>query len=310
MLDISTVIVTLESMLSSLLSHSLVAVGLLVLIVLVLLVAVLFMLIKQQSRLRQLAYPVYEQTVKKAQQTANEIIAQAQKEARSLRVEGELKGIKAVARDKTQAQDVLEDYERELDELMEHTKTYVSERGEAVADQYEQLIAQMRDELKQQTQSVESEINQAGQRLTDALGALEQQANDAQGQYTQLTENLSSSAKQNIQESEAYMKRKLDELMEELRESMKKVEAESRETIRQRLEEQFDEAQRRIDTYRQARMRVIDKHIVEIVEEAAAIALQKSISVSEHADLVRNALEEARQEGVFGTQKKNNDQEN
>ena len=65
------------------------------------------------------------------------------------------------------------------------------------------------------------------------------------------------------------------------------------------MEEELATARSELEGLREARQRMLDDRIVELVERTAAIALTESLSLAEHARLVYRALEVARKEGFF-----------
>lgn len=77
------------------------------------------------------------------------------------------------------------------------------------------------------------------------------------------------------------------------------LEEETKRLIGEHLEKEFAAVREGLVAYRKERMRLIEQDIVSVIEQAAAIAIRKTLPLKEHAALVYEALEEAKQEGMF-----------
>jgi len=70
----------------------------------------------------------------------------------------------------------------------------------------------------------------------------------------------------------------------------------------------YKKAEMEVENYKNVRMREIDESIVMILKEVARKVLAKEISQEEHEKLVLKALEQAKRQGVFGTNTENKKQ--
>ncbi|MCR4325177.1 MAG: hypothetical protein NUV69_05855 [Candidatus Curtissbacteria bacterium] len=69
--------------------------------------------------------------------------------------------------------------------------------------------------------------------------------------------------------------------------------------IRGILEKSLSGAQGEIDEYKKAQMEKIDEQVAQIVEDVSKEVLNRAIRIEEHEDLVWDALERAKGEGIF-----------
>jgi len=58
--------------------------------------------------------------------------------------------------------------------------------------------------------------------------------------------------------------------------------------------------EKEIEAYKQARIKQADEMVVRIIQQASQDILNKSISLTDHQDLVMKSLEKAKKEGMFG----------
>lgn len=59
------------------------------------------------------------------------------------------------------------------------------------------------------------------------------------------------------------------------------------------------EANRQVEEYKNSRLKLIDDEIKKVVEKTSRDILGKTLSLEDHEQLIKNALEQAKKEGVF-----------
>jgi len=69
--------------------------------------------------------------------------------------------------------------------------------------------------------------------------------------------------------------------------------------IQEEITKEIESARGAVMTYRKEQYAQIDLEIVRLVEDATRIVLQKSLTLSEHRDIVLSSLRQAKQQGVF-----------
>lgn len=181
--------------------------GLLILAVTVLFLfaVVIILQIRNGERMRNLTYPVYDYTVKKAEQEAADTLGDARKEARSV-VAGAERAASHIIEERKQASVRLAvTYEKELKEiakqheelvrryaasaeeaykgLKQMVEKYVAASGEAVKAEAQVLA----DDLKDERKGLREEI---GKRITNELAAERKAAHDAVDAYRNAQKQL------------------------------------------------------------------------------------------------------------------------
>lgn len=59
------------------------------------------------------------------------------------------------------------------------------------------------------------------------------------------------------------------------------------------------EANRQVEEYKNSKLKLVDEQVKKIVEKTSRDILGKTLSLEDHEQLIKNALEQAKKEGVF-----------
>jgi DNA anti-recombination protein RmuC len=222
-------------------------------ILLLLVVVLLILLVINNRKIHDVTYPVYDYIVKGAHKKANEITYDAMKDAREMRAEAELEGIKIVAKEKLDSKRIEGEYEAKLDQLTTDT--------EKLREKYTKAL---HDDLERLSSAVEKRV---------ATG---------------------------ISKNESFLQEETTKLSNQLSNTFTTLEANAKEQIRSNVEKEFISVKKIIETYRQERFALIDSQILALIERTASIALNKSLTLKDHTELMYKALEEAKSKDTFG----------
>lgn len=83
------------------------------------------------------------------------------------------------------------------------------------------------------------------------------------------------------------------------KESMEKLTVSSEKLVKKKIDTDYETAKKEIEDYKVKELSQIDDEIYAILERIAKLALGKTLSLSEHEDLIQKSLEKAKKEGVF-----------
>lgn len=140
------------------------------------------------------------------------------------------------------------------------------------------------------------------------------QSEGAEHAYEAALKTMLDTSQSQLAASAKTLRENQDHLSETMLTSMKKEEEEAKAKIvadigamtaehKKRLDAAFEEtlkaAKADAESYGEARKAAIEAHIFALVKEAVRITLQKSLPPEAHGELVRAALEEAKQIGTF-----------
>ncbi len=118
--------------------------------VLIVLIGVLIVVqMRNSAHIHHLTYPVYEYTVKQAEQRANQIVAEAAEKARSIRTAAEVETSKALGDREHEGERLLDLYEKQLLALTQKHEEGLSR----YATSAEQSLKSLNEAFRQQTES-------------------------------------------------------------------------------------------------------------------------------------------------------------
>ena len=244
---------------------------------------------------------------------AQEVLAQAQEQAKEI-----------LAQAKSDRDTITRTYEEQFDQA----KTIIG----SAQDQAKQIIASAQEQREQIVQEYDDQINklQAAyqvqleshtKKLTGQIDELQKvQADrlaDASTEFfekivadhskirerfqrvLQMIENTQSSVQAESEQAVHSVKEKLHETAQVLSEQLETYDTTITETISQHINHTYEKIDEEMHTYREARKAILDRHIQQIVEDVANRVLRKQLTVTEHAELAREALRQAKEDNVF-----------
>lgn len=118
-------------------------------------------------------------------------------------------------------------------------------------------------------------------------------------ELARLTDALEKRIAVGIQKNENFLQEETDKLSKQLASTFGTLEANAKEQIRSNVEAEFIGVKKVIETYRQERFALIDNELLSLIENTTQVALQKSLNLADHTDLLYKALEEAKSKGSF-----------
>lgn len=227
-----------------------------IIIITALIVAIVLLVvwqIRHHSVMRHLTYQVYDYTVKKAENRAENIVNSAKNEARSI-----------------------------LSSAEEQASKFLEERKRAVED------AQKNFESK------------LGELMTDSESRYEEAAGIAQKRYSELTEGFRVDLSKKISATHESVESEMKKVYNRLNTVTESLGKEYSEQLEARMREVFKKAEATADDYARARQSFVDDRVVELVERASKLSIGRTLSLEEHAEIIKESLEQAKKEGVFG----------
>jgi DNA anti-recombination protein RmuC len=155
-------------------------------------------------------------------------------------------------------------------------------KGKLEAKHIEEEYEQKMDELLAQTESMLAEYS----KRTDA-------------ELKRLAEALEKRIAAGIQKNETLLQEETDKLSKQLSSTFSTLEANAKEQIRSNVEKEFIGVKKVVEAYRQERFALIDNELLSLLEGTTQLALQRSLTLSDHTELLYKALEEAKANNTF-----------
>ncbi|VAW32774.1 hypothetical protein MNBD_CPR01-586 [hydrothermal vent metagenome] len=256
-----------ETIFSSPISAVFLGIFILVLFALVVLVVVIAQF---GTQLQYFATPIHDKIAGDAEHNAEQILEQARAQSRVI-----------IATAEESAKNMLNEHKKETISFQEDQKKYL-----------EELTAQSKKILTQQmgaiTQSVETVATDFKVHITEIQASLDRE----EERFKQVIANES----ERLKESFVGVGTKTETEYHALIEETKKV-------LSENIEKDIKRTREVLSAYRSQQIEILNKNIVSMVEETARITLGKVLTLGEHRELIMKALQEAKQEDIFSTQK-------
>lgn len=272
--------------------------GLVFALVIVAVLVVLIAILIQKNKAELTPAEVHE-VLLHAEDRARGIVAEAAAEARQTRLTIEKERTKALNEDKQEVDRFLDAYRFHLEKVIKELSYGVEKEHMRATSRFveslqsiEQRVALNADEAKHSMDSFTSQSSTLFTRLSYEVENVEQG-------IQHLARALEEAAANESDKNAEIVREEMQKIGKETAQSILNVAHGLDESLRLNVEKEFTRIADELTHYRSARMRLVDERIMTLIEETAQIALQKQLSMQDQADLVYQALEEAKQRGIF-----------
>lgn len=228
-------------------------------------------------RVQRLTYPIYEFARSQSQAEADRIVNAAREEARRMLVEAQSTVESLVGKQREDIEARAQAYQKALEDLSNAAQHAMSENTEKARTIQAEAVQKIAHDIEAQGQDLRARTEVMGQQLEAFLKQSQTQTAD--------------------------IHRALDEKSREITDGLKRtfddVSATGKKAIDERINALLQAAETEVNTYRDARKRMVDEHMADLVTETSKVVLGKALAPDEHADLVERALKEARSTGMI-----------
>lgn len=226
-----------------------------VIVVLALGIAVLLIMVGLLlRRWQRLTGPVYEREVAEAKAEAKRIRQRAQEQAET-----------------TQAEAV-----RQAGEYLTQARAEADQLNQQFSQKLEQLTEQLIDRFKQ----IDEQIKNQTESLPDqAAGVITQAGDRAAGELKSVVDHFREQTDQQISRTGS---------------ALEEAEQVGRRQLAEKFDQELTRAREEIGRYKENRLRLVDEHITTLVEKATQLTLGQSLSGEAHAEIIKQALKEAK----------------
>lgn len=153
---------------------------------------------------------------------------------------------------------------------------------------------------KLESKHIEKDYEENLHALTEETSAmLTKYSEHMDHELSRLTGSLEKRMSASIQKNESFLQEETGRLSKQLASTFGTLEANAKEQIRSNVEAEFIGVKKVIETYRQERFALIDNQLLSLIENTTSVALQKTLTLAEHTELLYRALEEAKSKGTF-----------
>lgn len=158
------------------------------------------------------------------------------------------------------------------------------------------LFAQEKLEEGKMSKEYQGRLRALEQKLA---ASFETRINDAEKSYLDFTSFIEKNFQDHIDQNQKLLTDKTVSFIQNTENLINTSIQNTQEKIKTELTKEFTLAKQEIDEYKRKRLAVIDQNIVDILEKTLSLALGKKLSLSDQAELIYKALEEAKKEHAF-----------
>lgn len=232
---------------------------------------------RNTQTMNKLTYPAYEYVIKKAEHDAEAILNEARGKARSIIVDAEKTGQKTIEVYKKDAATMQDAFAQSIDDLRHHLSKELTASHEAGIKTLEGAMAALTDSLTDEEEKVRS-----------AYSSL------LEGAHT-----LARTMEEESHKSLTVMEQEITKTAGAITDKLKKEDEAYERYIDEHLQAAVKAAEEEIKTYRDKRIALLDLHIERLVEDVAKEVLHVQLTPTQHGDLARDALIEAKQHNLL-----------
>jgi Fe2+ transport system protein B len=244
---------------------------------LLLLGALLVIQFRNSRIIQKLTSPMYDKVRADAEAEAKEIVAAARAQAEEI-----------VAGAGEEREAVVASYEQQIeslqakfqDQLTHHTELLTKKINELLETQSKELTGASADMFE----AIIHDHTKIRERFEKVLTTLER----TQENVTDQSEHAVTSVKERLQET-----------ADTLAEQLQSYDQEISRTLSEHITNTYDKVDEQMAAYQRAREAILDRHILQIVEDVTRRVLRKQLTMSEHAELAREALAQAKRDNVL-----------
>ena len=171
----------------------------------------------------------------------------------------------------------------------EHLKADIAKNNMALLDETRNRAVKIIEDANLFSQDTKESFNkQLTSATSDFVKLYGNALNDLKAKNIEIFQNIS----KNIEISTLSEIKKFKEIIEQ-------ETIDSEKMVKQKVEHEYNLTKKSIGDYKEAQIKKIDAEITAIIQRVSEIVLGKAISLTDHEQLIINALEEAKKEGVF-----------
>ncbi len=122
---------------------------------------------------------------------------------------------------------------------------------------------------------------------------------NAESAYTHFISTVEQTMREQIERNHKLLEEKTNAMQQESQKLLTDFTSDVEQKVKAELESHMAATKKEVEEYRMRRLRAIDEHIIDMLEEIIRIALEKKLSLADQSDLIYKALEAAKRERAF-----------
>lgn len=267
------------------------------LVVVGLLIVIIIMLVRRENV--SLTPDRAKEVVLAAEERAHAIIAEAVAEARRTRLSIEKERTRALNEDHQEVDRFLGAYRFHLEKTIKELTYGVEKESLRATSHFVEVLQSIEERVSMNADEAKGSMDSFTSQSGTLFERLAYQIENVEKGIQHLALALEEAASDEADKNALVVREEMRKIGVETARSVVDVARGLDQTLKVNVEKEFESIKTELARYRDTRMHMVDEKIMVLVEETAHIALQKQLSMGEHADLVYQSLEEAKKRGLF-----------
>lgn len=159
------------------------------------------------------------------------------------------------------------------------------------------ILAQEKEESDEITDEYQKELEKLSKEMVSKLESSEKLA---ETQFQDYLKGLESTIEAAAKKSEEAFNQRSATFFDKTSEAVGQAVAEINTKVKEEVTTEMKKMKDVVEEYQRKRMAVVDDNLIDIIEKTAAAALNKSLSMEEHVELIYKSLDEAKKKNFFG----------
>ncbi len=240
--------------------------------------------------------------VRNAQESAKEIIAKVEKdrdELTSLHQEQLHQAKAIIGNAQDQAKQIIATAREQREEIVTEYSDQINKLQASYQIQLESHTKTLITQIEKLQESQADRMTNASTELFESIIADHTKIRERFERVLSMVERTQKEIEDESSEAVASVKEKLKETAQILSDNLESYDTTVTETISNHISHTYEKIDEEMHVYREARKSILDRHLQQIIEDVANRVLRKQLTITEHAELAREALRDAKKDNVF-----------
>jgi hypothetical protein len=190
------------------------------------------------------------------------------------------------------AEEIIEDASETARNIYAQAEIQAIKRSEEVKHYESQLHARYENELRLLKESMQTRIVEIGDHGSQTMLEIEKR-------IAELSSTYETAISQQMELSQEQFKITSAKHLENVQNMLTAMERDTAGKIAEAVERELSTSRAEVAAYRASRQRMVDDHIIDILERTAMITLSEALTLNEHSRLIYRALDHAKKELFF-----------
>ncbi len=234
-----------------------------------------------------------DEDLKQVKEKTDAILTTAVNDAHKIVAEAETQGLSMLTKDKAAADQTIAEFTKQLMTIEAALKAQFDKVAMDAGKTYTEFITSMGKSIEEHMKKNDALVTQkADMMVTESTKHMQTFAHELETKIgAQIQEQMKSTTDLQTKIRAQFE----NEVMTQL-----KTVGDVQSKVKAQLDAQMQAVQKEVEAYKLHRMKLVDEHMVDMMEEVLVATLGKKLTLKEHGELTAGSLEQAKKDGALG----------